>query len=217
MTAPAIASTNSGRAFTPVETGWLTGLSTRTINASIDRGEVTVLRRGRSVKKRVRNLGPADVLYLILRKELGTVLSARAKRELYRRLKDVALEGLSESISAMEEQCDLEIRLAGGVVRIELKEICPRLANRWRALRDATQLVVSDPQIRGGEPVIRGTRVPVYMVADLLKKGAGVNEILEDYPSLDAQMVRAAVAYVETNPRRGRPSKAPWKSLRGAA
>lgn len=216
MTATAIASTNSGRAFTPVEAAWLTELSTKTINASIDRGEVKVLRSRGSVKKRVRNLGPADVLYLMLRKELGTVLSAQAKRELYQRLKDVGLEGLSESISSIEARCDLEIRLAGGVVRIELKEICSRLANRWRALRDATQLVVSDPQIRGGEPVIRSTRVPVYMVADLLNQGADVNEILEDYPSLDAQMVRAALAYVETNPRRGRPSKAPWNILRGA-
>lgn len=202
---------------TPVEAAWLTELSAKTINATIDRGELKAVKgRGRA-KKRSRNLGAADVLYLMLRKELGAVLSAGAKRELYRALSKARIGVLSDWKSPSAEQCDVEIRLAGGVIRIELKNACSRLAKRWRALRNATQMVISDPTIRGGEPVIRGTRVPVYVIADLMRQGAGLREILEDYPSLDAQMIRAALAYAQTNPKRGRPSKAAWTNLKRAS
>ncbi len=202
---------------TPVEAAWLTELSPKVINATIDRGELKAVKSRGAAKKRVRNLGPADVLYLMLRKELAAVLSASAKRELYQRLTEARLGVLSDEKSPIGKQCDVEIQLAGGVIRIELKSTCSRLAKRWRALRTATQIVVSDPNIRGGEPVIRGTRVPVYMIADLVKQGADFREILEDYPLLDAQMVEAALAYTQTKPKRGRPSKAPWTNLKRAS
>jgi uncharacterized protein (DUF433 family) len=202
---------------TPVEAAWLTELSPKTINATIDRGELKAVKSRGGAKKRSRNLGPADVLYLMLRKELAAVLSASAKRELYQRLTEARLGVLREGKSPIGEQCDVEIELAGGVIRIELKSTCARLAKRWRALRSATQIVVSDPNIRGGEPVIRGTRVPAYMIADLVKQGADIREILEDYPSLDAQKVEAALAYTQTKPKRGRPSNAPWANLKRAS
>lgn len=201
---------------TPVEAAWLTELSPKTINATIDRGELKAVKRRVATKKRARNLGPADVLYLMLRKDLASALSAAAKRELYQRLTEASLEVLSDWNSPIAKQCDAEIKLAGGVIRIEMKSTCSRLASRWRALRNATQLVVSDPNIRGGEPVIRNTRVPVYMIADLVKQGADPREILEDYPSIDAPMVEAALAYAQTHPKRGRPSKAPWTNLKRA-
>ena len=204
-------------AVTPVEAAWLTELSAKTINATIDRGELKGVKRGRVARKRVRNLGTADVLYLMLRKEVAATLSASAKRELYQRLTEARLEVLSDSNSPIGGRCDGEIQLAGGVIRIELKSACSRLEKRWRVLRNAAQIVVSDPTIRGGEPVIRGTRVPVYMIADLVKQGAGFPEILEDYPSLDAQMIQAALAYAQTKPKRGRPSKVPWADLKRAS
>lgn len=79
-------------------------------------------------------------------------------------------------------------------------------------LRDANDTVVSDAGSRGGEPVIRGTRIPVYLIHDLVIPGAGAKEILEDYPALAADNVRAAVAYVQTHPKRGGPREAPWKT-----
>jgi uncharacterized protein (DUF433 family) len=203
-------------AITPLEAAWLTQLSPKTINATIDRGELKgVKKRGRA-KKRARNLAPADVLYLMLRKELAELLSASAKRELYQRLSEVQLGMWSNWKSRRDEQCDFEIRLGGGFIRIELKSTCSRLADRWRALRNANEIVVSDPNIRAGEPVIRGTRVPAYMIADLAKQGAEIPEILEDYPALSAQMVEAVLAYAQMNPKRGRPPKAPWASLKRA-
>lgn len=197
---------------TPLEAAWLTELSPKTINATIDRGELGVATRERgSSGKRERRLAPADVVYLALRKELTEFLSQRAKTELYERLVQLQWSDIGRWRTSSDLPDDLEVGLAGGLVRIELTNTCRRLARRWAALCDATQLVISDPQIRGGEPVVRNTRVPVYLIADLVQQGAGMKEILADYPSLDAAMVRSALAYAQTHPRRGRPRKAPWK------
>ena len=46
-----------------------------------------------------------------------------------------------------------------------------------------------------GKPVIRGLRISVEMILELLAKGASSQEILDDYPDLDADDIRAALLY----------------------
>ncbi|WP_370284932.1 DUF433 domain-containing protein [Pseudooceanicola nanhaiensis] len=60
--------------------------------------------------------------------------------------------------------------------------------------------VVSDPDIRGGIPTLEGTRCGVYEVADLAA-AEPVDRILEEYPSLTAELIQAAVEYARENPR----------------
>jgi len=55
--------------------------------------------------------------------------------------------------------------------------------------------IVRDPQICGGEPVFRGTRVTLRIVLASLAAGDSVEEILADFPSLKAEHVRAAIAF----------------------
>jgi uncharacterized protein (DUF433 family) len=55
--------------------------------------------------------------------------------------------------------------------------------------------ISSDPKICGGRPCIRGTRMRVGDVLDLLAAGASRAEILEDYPYLSDEDVTAALAY----------------------
>ena len=62
----------------------------------------------------------------------------------------------------------------------------------------------------GGDPVFRGTRVPVHMIADLRSKGEPDEAILESYPRLTAEMVKLAPAYAAAYPLRGRPRKQSW-------
>jgi uncharacterized protein (DUF433 family) len=62
----------------------------------------------------------------------------------------------------------------------------------------------------GGTPVFRGTRIPVYLVADMIEQGTPINEILEGYPALTREMVEFASIYASTHPRRGRPPIPPW-------
>lgn len=52
-----------------------------------------------------------------------------------------------------------------------------------------------NPRVAGGEAVIKGTRVTLRTVLASLAEGASVEEILEDFPTLSAQDVRAAIAF----------------------
>ena len=52
-----------------------------------------------------------------------------------------------------------------------------------------------DPAICGGRPHIRGTRVRVSDILDLLTSGASMSDILADYPYLSEADLRAALAY----------------------
>ena len=47
------------------------------------------------------------------------------------------------------------------------------------------ELVTSRPDILGGRPVFRNTRVPVEVLFDNLADGLSLDEILESYPTLD--------------------------------
>jgi uncharacterized protein (DUF433 family) len=58
---------------------------------------------------------------------------------------------------------------------------------------DVRGLIVSDPEILGGKPVFRGTRVPVSTVFDNLADGVGLDEILREYPTLDRADVLAVL------------------------
>jgi uncharacterized protein (DUF433 family) len=52
-----------------------------------------------------------------------------------------------------------------------------------------------DPQICGGKPCIKGTRVYVASILDGLAEGLTQQEILDHYSQLDVEDVRAALAY----------------------
>lgn len=69
-----------------------------------------------------------------------------------------------------------------------------RYAVTMRPLR-YSDYIVQDPQICGGEPVVRSTRVPVRTVLATLAEGATLEEILADFPSLTEEGVRAVIAF----------------------
>jgi uncharacterized protein (DUF433 family) len=58
---------------------------------------------------------------------------------------------------------------------------------------DPAGIVVSDPEIAGGEPIFRGTRVPVATVFAYLQEGVGLGEILAEFPTLDREDVLAVL------------------------
>ena len=55
--------------------------------------------------------------------------------------------------------------------------------------------IVRDPQICGGQPVIKGTRVTLRTVLASLAEGARIEEILQDFPALSEDDVRAVIAF----------------------
>lgn len=55
--------------------------------------------------------------------------------------------------------------------------------------------ITIDPKVCFGKPCIRGHRIWVSMILDLLASGMSSDEILSDYPGLDEADVRACIAY----------------------
>lgn len=58
-----------------------------------------------------------------------------------------------------------------------------------------TDRIDINPAVMMGKPVIRGTRITVDLILHKLAEGATEKELLEDYPHLTTEDVRAAVAY----------------------
>lgn len=52
-----------------------------------------------------------------------------------------------------------------------------------------------NPKILGGKPVIKGTRIPIYLILELLSAGYDFKRIIEAYPTLTEEDVKAAVNY----------------------
>ncbi len=50
-----------------------------------------------------------------------------------------------------------------------------------------------DPEVLSGKPVIKGTRIPVYLIIQLLASGMTEKEILKQYPTLKKQDIKAAL------------------------
>lgn len=78
------------------------------------------------------------------------------------------------------------------------------------ARRRSWRYVSVRPGVRAGEPVVRGTRVPVHLLADLAVQGASRDELQADYPAVSADALRAALRYARLHPPRD-PLPPPWR------
>jgi uncharacterized protein (DUF433 family) len=57
------------------------------------------------------------------------------------------------------------------------------------------QLIVSNPNVMMGKPVIAGTRITVELVLEKLAAGETIEQILDAHPRLTREAVRAALAF----------------------
>jgi uncharacterized protein (DUF433 family) len=178
--------------FTPTEAAVLTGLPLKAVNNAIDKKTISAAER-----------------------EGGRLLDARAlvSLSIERRLSDrLATPELRRKVfDALADAPRNVVSLEGGLLKIDLREPRRALAASLRELRRARRLVVSDPEILGGDPVFRGTRVPVHLIAELTTQGAKPAELIEGYPRLTAEMIRLAPIYAAAYPLRGRPRRQPWR------
>ena len=55
------------------------------------------------------------------------------------------------------------------------------------------KVIIKDPNIMGGEPVFRGTRVPFKILTDYLEGGDSLDDFLEQYPSVTREHAIAAI------------------------
>ncbi|HEY4212378.1 MAG TPA: DUF433 domain-containing protein [Steroidobacteraceae bacterium] len=180
--------------FTPAEASVLTGLSIKAVNNAIDKNMVSAVV---GTRESGRLLDQQALLALVLEYRLAN----RFFPELRRRLFDALVASPRKAVVSLDE----------GLVKVDLQEPRRDLAASLRALRRARSLVVTDSEILGGEPVFRGTRVPVHAIASTMEQGSTEAEILKAYPRVTAEMVRLAPAYAQAYPVRGRPRSQPWR------
>ena len=179
--------------FTPTEAAVLTGLSLKAVNNAIDKKTISAV----AGEEGGRLLDARALVSLSIEQRLSDRL---ATPELRRKVFDALAEAPRNVVS-----------LEGGLIKIDLREPRRALAASLRDLRRARRLVVSDPEILGGDPVFRGTRVPVHLIAELVAQGSKPAELIEGYPRLTAEMIRLAPVYAAAYPLRGRPRRQPWR------
>ena len=62
-------------------------------------------------------------------------------------------------------------------------------------MKDWRKHIESKPNVLYGKPVIKNTRVPVYLLLEKLSEGATIENLLKAYPHLKAEHIYAALAF----------------------
>lgn len=69
-------------------------------------------------------------------------------------------------------------------------------------MADLLERITINPEIRSGKPIIRGTRITVVDILEYMAGGMSNEEILDDFPDLSADDIRAVLAFAAQRERR---------------
>ena len=58
--------------------------------------------------------------------------------------------------------------------------------------------ITARPDVFGGKPIIRDMRISVELILSLLSQGVTQQDVLDDYPELEPEDIRACIAYAHT-------------------
>lgn len=182
-------------ALTLTEAGYVLNRSATSLNKAVDKGVIRARQRrvGRGVQ---RLLGPAEIRFLLVADRLEKDLTPSGRKRLYEAIRQLSVDAH---------------RITLGEIELDLGRVDQDLKKRLNRLQALHRLVE-----KGGvrsDPLIKGTSIPVHMVA-ALARAQSVDEIIEDFPSLGREQVEAAIEYAKAYPKRGRPY--PGRSLKRA-
>jgi uncharacterized protein (DUF433 family) len=166
----------------------ISGVSVNAVNKALEQ------RVAKARRRRGRTLLAADeAAALALISELPVSLSIKVKRDLR--------NWIVHRTPASAEEFELSRAL-----RIAMTENAADVARRafdYVRLRD--EYVEVGGGKMGNTPVIRGTRVPVRTLAQLVEGGESRDALKEDYPHIPEEAYDVAVLWARGNPQRGRP------------
>jgi uncharacterized protein (DUF433 family) len=182
--------------YTPAQASAVANLSLPAVHKLIERRLIRP-RRMRSGRAILRMLSKEQVLYLRLEAEGVRLLPLASRRAIAKEIES------SPGVDAV-------VLNEGSAVVVQVKSVRLELDEEIKRLEIAENMITSDAEIMRGTPVYRGTRIPVELVADMLREGATYQEILAGYPALDREKIELAPLYVQAFPRRGRPASRPW-------
>lgn len=176
------------RVITVNEAAYVAGVSVKAVNQAIDREQIAVHELRRETDRVSRGVDASDAVYLRIRQ----VIAPDMWPWLHRSLRGRTLT-------------DMPRELIAGKVTFVFELVIQEAEERLGLLAKIRERVEVDREVRGGEPVFRGTRTPVYGVARKLELGSTITELSEDYPHLQADDFDLARQYAKLYPRRGRP------------
>jgi uncharacterized protein (DUF433 family) len=180
---------DAARQYTPSEAAALSGLPIKAVHNAIDKRIVQGQARP-SARRRQRLFSTQDILRLKLWYEVGAVLSQERRQRLF---------------AEIEQRPTAKRVKADALVIVDVEEARKRIARLARDLEAAEAAVTRSNAVMGGEPVFKGTRIPVRLVAAMLDEGASGAEILDGYPKLVPRHLELARIWAAAHPRRGRP------------
>jgi uncharacterized protein (DUF433 family) len=185
--------------FTPREVAELSGAPKSAVEKAIE--ERVISARKVRVGRRERRVLTLDaIVYAKFMRAMPMPMDLKNKRALARAM------ALVKEFRTWRYELSPAVELNVGRVVSDVVD----LAKTYAALRD--KLIVEDPEILGGAPVIRGTRVSVYSILGRLNGGDSVEDILEDHPNLSPEAVETAAIYARSHPLVGRPGGRPWSA-----
>lgn len=186
----------------PREVAELSGAPKRVVEKAIEERVLSVrFRKSKLGAPRARRmlLGHA-VAYVAILAKIDLKLTPAHKKRLARGLVSLDAAAMSKARIELAPAVEVDVgRLVGDAMA---------RAEHYRAARDAW--IVSDEQILGGTPVIRGTRMTVYSVLGRVAHGDTVDEIMAENPDLSRDALEAAITYARAHPLMGRPGGRPW-------
>lgn len=180
------------------EAAYVAGVSVKTVNQAIDREQIPVRELRRETDRVSRGVEASDAVYLRIRQ----VVAPEMWPWLHRSLRGKTLT-------------DMPRQLEAGKVVFVFELVLQETEERLALLARIRERVEVDREVRGGEPVFRGTRTPVYGVARKLELGSTLEELKEDHPHLQEEDFELAAQYAKLYPRRGRPRNEWTRGLKG--
>ncbi|TBF90578.1 DUF433 domain-containing protein (plasmid) [Rhizobium leguminosarum] len=175
-------------AYTPAEAAAVSEIAIKSVHNAIDKRIIA----NRPSSTEGRALTEEDLLRLKLWYGVGSILSAERRKRLF---------------DTIDENPGADTVRADDYLIIDVARARQQLATRAEALRESEELIQSVKGVVGGEPVFRGTRVPVRTIAAMKAQGASTEEIVEGYPAMTGRMVELADIWTAAHPARGRPRK----------
>ncbi len=174
-----------------------------TIRTALEKKSVAPSFKRKSGKAVRYQFSVGDVLFVKVLVEFPFPLSKEDKHSLAK----ILSRGDRRAARWSREGSDLVYRSGDMQVSIECKSFRQTVARNLSAYRWGRRRIVSSPDILGGEPVFRGTRVPLQHVASLYRKGTPEREIAEDFPTLSDRDLAYARLVARFGEKPGRPKK----------
>ncbi|ARO32804.1 hypothetical protein NXC14_PA00549 (plasmid) [Rhizobium sp. NXC14] len=182
-------------AYTPAEAAAVSEIAVKSVHNAIDKRIIAT----HLIGSNSRALTDDDLLRLKLWYGVGSILSAERRKRLF---------------DTIDQNPDANTVRADDYLIVDVARAREHLAERAEALREAERMIESVKGIGGGEPVFKGTRVPVRMIAAMRAQGESTAVIVAGYPSLTKRMVELAEIWAAAHPARGRPRKLSEQGLK---